>query len=107
VCFALLNAGNNNAAMIAIIAMTTSNSINVKPRRLKLKRLVVEKLFFIIASKFHPTRKVRRPCLADYSYLIRKMLPICFSNALAKSQRRRTFPETSPKSKRRASTGRG
>ena len=31
-CFALLKAGNNIAARIAIMAMTTSNSINVKPR---------------------------------------------------------------------------
>jgi hypothetical protein len=30
---ALDNAGNNRAARIAIIAMTTSNSINVKPPR--------------------------------------------------------------------------
>jgi hypothetical protein len=29
--FALLKAGNNIAARIAIMAMTTSNSINVKP----------------------------------------------------------------------------
>src|ERR1035438_1009471 len=31
-CFALLKAGNNMAARMAIMAMTTSNSINVKPR---------------------------------------------------------------------------
>src|SRR5215469_3793576 len=30
-CFALLKAGNNIAARIAIMAMTTNNSINVKP----------------------------------------------------------------------------
>ena len=31
-CFALFKAGNNMAARIAIIAMTTNNSIKVKPR---------------------------------------------------------------------------
>src|SRR5271170_6390629 len=31
-CFALLKAGNNIAAIMAIMAMTTNNSINVKPR---------------------------------------------------------------------------
>jgi hypothetical protein len=31
-CFALFKTGSNNAARIAIIAMTTSNSINVKPK---------------------------------------------------------------------------
>src|SRR6267142_4225604 len=31
-CFALIKAGNNMAARMAIMAMTTSNSIKVKPR---------------------------------------------------------------------------
>jgi hypothetical protein len=33
--FALLNAGNNIAASIAMIAITTNNSIKVKPRALR------------------------------------------------------------------------
>jgi hypothetical protein len=33
-CFASANAGSNSAANIAMIAMTTSNSMSVKPHRL-------------------------------------------------------------------------
>src|SRR5580698_6749110 len=39
-CFALLKAGNNMAARIAMMAMTTSNSINVKPREMVKRRCV-------------------------------------------------------------------
>ena len=38
-CFALAKAGSNNPARMAMIAITTSNSINVKPR---LKSLTLE-----------------------------------------------------------------
>src|ERR1022692_3206330 len=39
-CFAALKAGNNMAARMAIMAITTSNSINVKPREKGKKRFV-------------------------------------------------------------------
>src|SRR5260370_42406426 len=47
-CFALLKAGNNIAARMALMAMTTSNSINEKPRERRNKLSVRREGYFII-----------------------------------------------------------
>lgn len=57
------NAGNNNAARMAIIAITTSNSINVNPRDgtldLELRHILISILF--IQSKYVLHFQLDRP----------------------------------------------
>jgi acetolactate synthase regulatory subunit len=56
--FALLNAGSNSAASIAMMAMTVSSSISVKARRNRMRKKwsVISLSFIMLKSKRHNRR---------------------------------------------------
>src|SRR6266496_6451936 len=59
-CFALDSAGNNIAARMAMMAMTTSNSMSVKPRRVFIGDAISEAGTRAMAIFFRAVRDGRR-----------------------------------------------
>jgi hypothetical protein len=69
---ARFRAGSNKAAKMAMMAITTNNSINVKPRRAGRRESAGEDercvIFFLLstaAGNYFPAATMRRPCLSS------------------------------------------